>query len=199
MIRIVHKSETEMIDKVVVLHKKAFKGFFLSTMHSGFLRKMYLSFCEFKNAELLVYVQDDEPVGFIAYSRDTSGIYSYMLWHHFFSFFWYSFLEFLEHPPVFKKMFSAVGMPKSSVRSEHYVKVFSIGVDPDCQQKGIGTELINELKRRLDFSIYRYITLETDADNNDGANAFYLKNGFVLSKRFTTREGRRMNRYHYRK
>ena len=50
----------------------------------------------------------------------------------------------------------------------------------------------------MDFSKYDYITLETDAVDNEAANAFYQKNGFVLSDVFTTSEGRVMNKYHFR-
>ncbi|MBQ3418160.1 MAG: hypothetical protein IJH32_10065 [Ruminococcus sp.] len=59
--------------------------------------------------------------------------------------------------------------------------------------------LLDELKHLVDRSEFEYITLETDADNNAAANRFYQKNGMKLSSVFTTPEGRRMNKYHYRK
>ena len=58
--------------------------------------------------------------------------------------------------------------------------------------------LIDTLKSYVDFNEYAYITLETDAINNDAANHFYLKNGFVLEREFTTNEGRKMFEYRYR-
>ena len=84
------------------------------------------------------------------------------------------------------------------VKTEKYVELASIGVNPKVTGKGIGSKLIDFLKEHTDFNKYAYINLETDADNNDAANEFYKKNGFVLSREYTTPEGRRMNEYHYR-
>ena len=157
-----------------------------------------MSFVTHKESELLVALDDDKPVGFIAYSYNTNGAYRYMLLRRFFPFVWYSFLSFLENPSIFFKMFSALSMPYSHTREEEYVKVFSIGVDPKCQLHGIGTKLIDEMKKRVDFTHFEYITLETDAVDNDQANMFYIKNGFKLSQEIITFEGRKMNKYHYR-
>ena len=49
----------------------------------------------------------------------------------------------------------------------------------------------------IDFSKYSYITLETDAVDNEAANKFYQKNEFVLARTFETRQGRKMNEYRY--
>ena len=40
--------------------------------------------------------------------------------------------------------------------------------------------------------------LETDADNNEKANRFYLKNGFKKEREYLTAEGRKMIEYRYR-
>ena len=189
----------EVIDVIVRLHIESFKGFFLSSLHPGFLRQLYKSFATHKASELLVAFDGDLPVGFIAYSMNTTGAYRHMLWRYFFPFVWYSFLSFLKKPSIFFKMFSALSMPYSHRREEEYVKIFSIGVDPDYRAHGVGSMLIEELKNRVDFETYHYITLETDAVDNDVANRFYLKNDFRLSSDFYTFEGRHMNKYHYRK
>lgn len=199
VIRVVMVNEKEVIDQIVILHQKTFEGFFLSTLHPGFLRYLYKSFANHPESELLIAEEDGRPVGFLAYSWNTTGAYRYMLRRYFFPFVWYSFLSFLKKPSIFFKMFSALSMPYTHVREEGYVKIFSLGVDPACQQQNIGSLLLQELIRRVDFDRYPYITLETDADNNDYANRFYQKNGFRLSKELTTFEGRRMNKYHYRK
>ena len=198
-VKTIQPSQTNILDTIVRLHVTAFKGFFLSSLHKGFLRQLYRSFIEHERSELLVAVEDDgRAVGFLACSWDSQDLFRFMLRKHLLSFMWYSFLSFLRRPSIFAKMFSALGMPSKSVRNENYVKIFSIAVDPEYQHQNIGTLLMEELKNRVDFNKYTYITLETDADDNDYANSFYQKNGLVLSSRYITPEGRRMNKYHYR-
>lgn len=88
--------------------------------------------------------------------------------------------------------------PGESKRDERYVELASIGVNPAAKSKGIGSKLIDALKAQVDFSTYTYITLETDAVDNEGANHFYKKNGFKLEREYETSEGRKMNEYRYR-
>lgn len=189
----------DVIDKIVKLHIDTFQGFFLSTLHPGFLRQLYKAFVTHKQSELLVSFDGEEPIGFIAYSWDTTGAYRHMLFRYFFPFVWYSFLSFLKKPSIFFKMFSALSMPYSHRRDANYVKIFSIGVEPEYRTHGVGSHLIETMKSRIDFNEIEYITLETDAKDNEEANQFYLKNGFRLSSDFYTFEGRHMNKYHYRK
>ena len=198
-IKTIKPTQKNILDTVVLLHITSFQGFFLSSLHKGFLRQLYRSFSEHERSDLLVAVEDDgKAVGFLAYSWDSGDLFRFMLHRHLLSFMWYSFLSFLRQPRILLKMFGALKMPSKSVRSEEYVKIFSLAVDPVYQNQHIGTLLLNELKSRVDFDTYTYITLETDADNNEKVNRFYQKNGLVLSSRFTTPEGRRMNKYHYR-
>ena len=88
-------------------------------------------------------------------------------------------------------------------RTEKYIELSSIGVLPETEGRGIGSELITALKRtsaKLNDNKtekYEYIKLETDVINNDGANHFYQKNGFVLDHEYETPEGRRMNEYRF--
>ena len=201
MVRVItiKPSQKNILDTIVRLHIIAFRGFFLSSLHKGFLRQLYRSFIEHESSELLVAVDDDDnAIGFLACSWDSRDLYRFMLRKHLISFMWYSFLSFLKKPSILPKMLGALGMPAKSVRNEKYVKIFSIAVDPDHQHQNVGSLLINNLKNRIDFNKYTYITLETDADDNDYVNSFYQKNGLVLSSRYITPEGRRMNKYHYR-
>ena len=193
------KPDRKVIDQIVKLHLDSFQGFFLSSLHPGFLRQLYKSFATHPQSDLLVAFDGDKPVGFVAYSYDTTGAYRHMLWRYFFQFVWYSFLSFLKQPSIFFKMFSALSMPYSHKREVGYVKVFSIGVEPEYRVHGIGSRLIEEMKSRIDFDTYEYITLETDALEDNKANDFYKKNGFRLSSEFYTFEGRHMNKYHYRR
>lgn len=48
-------------------------------------------------------------------------------------------------------------------------------LNPKLKSKGVGSLMIDKLKEIVDFSKFSYITLETDAIDNEGAICFYEK------------------------
>lgn len=203
MREMIHIKDIEAFDKgnlehIISIHLETFQGFFLTFMGKGFLRQMYRSYCDHRLSGLLgAFDAADQLVGFLAYSSDLSGLYKFMLKKRLIPFGWYAFGAFLRKPKVFMRLLQAFLKPGESKRHENYVELASIGVHPDAKSCGIGSQLIDELKQRVDFDQYAYITLETDAVDNEAANRFYRKNGFVCTRTFTTREGRLMNEYRY--
>lgn len=186
-----------MINSITTIHLNTFAGFFLTFMGRGFLTQMYCSYCEEQASGLLVAEEGNVPVGFLAYSGDMGSLYRYMIKRKLLIFAWYSLGAFLRKPAVFMRILRAFLKPGESAREEAYMELASIGVAPDAKSKGIGSRLVDELKKQTDFRKYSYITLETDAIDNEGANYFYRKNGFRLEREFVTREGRKMNEYRY--
>lgn len=197
VIREINKTEKNFIDEIVKIHLATFKGFFLTFMGRGFLSLMYRSYAEYINAGILVAFKDDRAIGFLAYSSDLSGLYKYMIKERLIPFAWYSIGAFFRKPAIFMRLIRAFLKPKEAKREQKYVEIASIGVAPDIISKGIGSQLISEIKAKVDFNEYAYITLETDAVNNEGANHFYKKNGFVIEREFETNEGRKMFEYRW--
>lgn len=198
-IRKIGNTEKDTINDIVSIHLNTFTGFFLTFMDRGFLNLMYRSYAEYKDSGILVAFEEEKPVGFLAYSGDLSGLYKYMIKKRLILFAWYSLGAFFRKPTVFMRLVRAFLKPSESKREEKYVELASIGVDPNVKSKGVGSQLIDALKAQVDFSKYEYITLETDAVNNEGANHFYKKNGFVIEREFETNEGRKMYEYRYRR
>ena len=196
-IRNISNLEKKVINDVVSIHLETFQGFFLTFMGRGFLNLLYLSYAEYNNSGVLVAFEDEKPIGFLAYSGDLSGLYKYMIRKRLIPFAWYSFGAFLRKPTVFLRLVRAFLKPGEVKRNEKYLELASIGVLPNLKRKGVGTKLIDTLKSKIDFNEYSYITLETDAVNNDGVNCFYLRNGFVLEREFETNEGRKLFEYRY--
>ena len=198
-IRVVDKKEKETVKKVGAIHLETFTGFFLTFMGKGFLRQMYTSYCEHESSELLAAYDDDGNIlGFLAWSGNMSGLYKHMIKKRLIPFAWFAMGAFFRKPKVFMRLVRAFLKPGESERDEAYVELASIGVDPTIKSKGVGTQLIDALKGRVDFDRYAYITLETDAVDNEGANHFYQKNGFELERTYSTHEGRSMNEYRWR-
>lgn len=196
-IRQIENSEQNIINDVVDIHLNTFEGFFLTFMGKGFLKLMYRSYIEYKDSGILVAFQDNVPIGFLAYSGDLSGLYKYMIKKRLISFGWYSLAAFFRRPTVFMRLVRAFLKPAETKRCERYVELASIGINTKFKSAGVGTGLIDELKNRVDFTKFEYITLETDALNNEAANYFYKKNGFRVMRTFQTKEGRKMYEYRF--
>ena len=196
-IREINVKEKQIIKQVVQIHLDTFKGFFLTFMGRGFLNCLYRCYCLYKESGLLVAFEDESPIGFLAYSGDYSGLYKFMVKRKLIPFAWFSLGAFIRKPRVFVRLLRAFMKSDDVKRDERYVELASIGVKPDSKSKGVGSSLISDLKDRTDFGKYAYISLETDAENNEATNRFYLKNGFNLVRTYKTREGRRMNEYRF--
>ena len=189
--------DKKKVSEVVDIHMKSFSGFFLTFLGKGFLKQLYKGFLEEKNSGLIVAFDEDEKIlGFLAYSSNLSGFYKYLIKKHLLSFGWYAMLGFFRNPKIFFRLIRAFTYSGEAKREEKYIELSSIGVLPVSENLGIGSRLIDYLKK-LNFEGYQYIKLETDAINNDIANNFYRKNGFILNHSYFTPEGRKMNEYRW--
>lgn len=198
-IRRVAPQEREVIRRIVEIHMETFEGFFLTFLGRGFLRQMYGAYCAHEASGLLAAFDDrGEVVGFLAWSSQLSALYRQMIRTRLIPFAWYSLGALVRNPAVFMRLARAFLKPGEARRQEAYVELASIGVAPEAKRQGVGSALIEALKQRVDFGRYAYITLETDAKDNDAANCFYRHNGFALARSYTTHEGRAMNEYRYR-
>ena len=110
---------------------------------------------------------------------------------------WYRLGALFRKPKIFMRLIRAFLKPKESKRTEKYIELASIGVLPDNKGRGVGSSLIEKLKEIAQSTSCKYIALETDAENNEVANQFYMTNGFILQTTFETREKRRMNEYRF--
>ncbi len=197
LIRELKKADKKTLQAIAALHTRAFPGFFLTRLGPGFLRTLYNGYMEDKDSGIIVAEEKEEIIGFIAFSKDYPRFFKSLIKHHLMAFGFCSIGAAIRHPSFVRRLFGAFKKSDSVVKNERYVELASICVDPSAEKRGIGTSLIDYLKGIVDFSTYAYINLETDTDNNDSANRFYQKNGFKLSRQYTTGEGRRMNEYRY--
>lgn len=196
-IRKVNNIEKSVISQIVNIHLATFQGFFLTFMGRGFLRQMYTAYTKHTKSNILIAEEGSKVVGFLAYSENMSELYKFMIKHQLIPFGWYSFGAFLRKPKVFMRLIRAFLKPSESKRNEKYIELASLGVHPDAKAKGTGSRLIEVLKEETDFKTFEYITLETDAIDNESVNRFYVKNGFCIAREYETHEGRKMYEYRY--
>ena len=187
----------ERIDELVKLHQHAFPAFFLTQLGSPFLKTLYKGYLDDKESGIIIAEDKEQILGFIAYSNNYPQFYKGLIKHKIIQFAWCSFLATIRHPSFAKRLIGAFKKSDSVVKKEKYVELASICTDPTMEGKGVGTALVKKLISIVDFCTFSYISLETDAENNDKANKFYQKNGFMLVRQYITPEGRQMNEYHY--
>lgn len=197
VIRELEEANSDYIESISELHKKAFPTFFLTQLGIPFLRTLYMGYMEDKDSGIIAAEEEGKLVGFIAYSNDYPRFYKGLIKNHLIKFAFCSVGAAIRHPSFIKRLLGAFQKSESVVKTERYVELASICVDSEMESRGVGSSLIDYLKSIVDFNKYAYINLETDADGNDGVNRFYVKNGFKLEREFVTAEGRRMNEYRF--
>ena len=198
-IRELHNKKSGYIRLIAKLHQKEFSNFFLTQLGIPFLKTLYSCYIEDKYSGMIVAEDDGELIGFIAYSNNYPKFYRDLIKHHLVKFAFCSLGAAILHPSFIKRLLGAFKKSKEVEKKERYVELASICVDSRIKGTGVGSRLIDYLKNIVDFNTYEYINLETDADKNEKANNFYIKNGFILERQFTTAEGRKMNEYRFAK
>ena len=185
------------IRELAVLHRRAFPDFFLTRLGLPFLRALYEGYLNDPESGIIAAKENGKVIGFLAYSNDYSRFYKGLIRKQILRFAACSAAAAVRHPSFIRRLLGAFRKSESVSREEKYVELASICTDPDREGQGIGSALIRYLISIVDFTRYAYFNLETDADNNEAANRFYLKNGFVLARQYVTAEGRKMNEYRY--
>lgn len=186
-----------IINDIVEIHMKTFKGFFLTFLGKGFLKNLYWGFMKHRESGIVVAIDGKKIVGFCAYSSNLSNFYKFILRKRLFHFAWYAVGAFIRRPSILLRLLRAFKRSEESKSEDEYIELSSIGVEPQCKNMGIGSGLIDKLVEISKSTTCRYIKLETDKKNNEVANLFYIKNGFVLERSYFTPEGREMNEYRF--
>lgn len=196
-IRELNSTDKEYIRELASLHRRAFPDFFLTQLGEPFLRTLYNGYLEDKQSGIIIAEENNSIIGFIAYSNDYPAFYKELLKRRIIQFAWCSLWAAIKRPSFIKRLLGAFKKSDSVVKRERYVELASICVDPQIERKGVGSDLIDYLKGIVDFRIYSFINLETDADNNEKAIQFYEKNGFIKDRKYVTSEGRYMLEFRY--
>lgn len=180
---------------VVDIHLKTFQGFFLSFLGPAFLSLLYRAIRTDPSGIAIVAEEEDRIFGFVAGSTQPSGLYQRLLKRHLFGFFWASLGGFIRKPTIFPRLLGAFNMPRQKLPAENCATLMSVGVDPCCQNKGIGNMLVSAFLNEARLRGSEHVNLTTDAVDNDSVNNFYQSLGFELFSQYTTPQGRLINEY----
>lgn len=180
---------------VVRVHLASFQGFFLTFLGPAFLLELYSGILADPAGIAFVAEDDGQIVGFVAGASESAGLYARLLRRRWWRFALASFLPVLRNPRIVPRLLRAFTMPKQARAAGSEGTLMSIAVLPERQGQGIGQALVQAFLAEAARRGLRRVNLTTDKVDNDAANLFYRRLGFVCVRHFTTPEGRQMNEY----
>jgi ribosomal protein S18 acetylase RimI-like enzyme len=185
------------IDAIVKLHIIAFPGFFLTLLGAAFLRQLYVNFLNHPTGTLIVAYEQDRLLGFAAGTSSPDCFFSEIRGRQWFRFSLSALPAMVKHPfLVLRKLTTAIfyrGDPPSDLIGAALLS--SIGVEPQVTGKSVGGKLLHEFEEHMRANGIGSVYLITDANDNEGVNAFYQKYGYRQENRFIQGGKRLMVRY----
>ena len=185
----------EDLDKVVLIHKDAFKSFFLTELGDNFLILYYRSVLHNKRGLLLGYYSDNKLLGFCAATTLSNGFYKNLVIDNILDYFIAGVIIMFKRPKALIRLFKnfTKGDPSTNDNG-NYAELLSIAVSPMAQSSGIGQTLLSHLENTLCSKKCNLLSLTTDFENNEKAIGFYKKMGYKIMYDFIAYPNRHMYR-----
>ncbi len=178
------------------LHGSAFPGFFLSTLGERFLVEFYRAFLADPTAVTVVARSPDGGVqGAVVGTTEPAGFFGRLVRRRWFGFAAAAARSSVTRPRTMPRLVKALRYRGDAPTGADGALLSSICVQPSRQGSGLGRQLERAWLREVAARGVAAAYLTTDRDGNDPVNDFYRSGGWVLIDRYTTREGRAMNRY----
>ncbi len=192
LVRPISEKELEIVVKI---HLQAFHNFFLSKMGSSFLFAYYRAFLRNGNSVFLGCYQDDKLLGFCAASTLSKGFNFLLVRQNLLVFTIQGIKVLFSKPMALVHLYRNFSKNVSDrLDEQNYAELYSIGVSPEFQGKGIGRILFNNLESSLRNKACEQLSLTTDLFNNDKTLSFYKGLGFNILYEFTSYPNRKMYR-----
>jgi GNAT superfamily N-acetyltransferase len=184
------------LDTVVRVHLEAFPGFFLSFLGPRFLKEFYASFLVDPAGMGFVACEGEVQVlGAVVGPLNPQGYFKRLLRRRWWAFCLASVGAAARNPACLKRLIRAAFYRGEAPSGPVRALLSSVAVLPSAQGHGVGKALVRrwtqEARRRGAVGCY----LTTDAQGNNGTNAFYQRAGWRLECVYLTPERRQMNRY----
>jgi GNAT superfamily N-acetyltransferase len=184
------------VPAVVAVHMEAMSSFFLTSLGSRFLCCYYTLLARDDEAIATVSVLSDGTlVGFAVGSSNPNGFYSRLLKRHWLRFALAATGAVMRDARIVPRLWRALAYPGSQPVGETVAGLYSIAVSTPMQGRGVGRCLLDAFLGRAFERGATSAYLHADATGNDGWNALLRRCGWVVTRRFSTPEGRQMNEY----
>ena len=144
----IKKAEIGDVNSIVAIHKQAFPDFFLTTLGDSFLRLYYGCMCKCDEALALCAVEEGKVVGFALSALKSAGFNSRLIKSNMMPFMGEAIKLLFTRPMSLVRLVRNFTKKSSSIEDDgNYAELFSIGVSPSCQGKGVGSLLLVENER----------------------------------------------------
>lgn len=191
----VRAMEPADLHSVVAVHLQSFPDFFLSFLGPRFLSLYYEYICRSTDGIACVCEASTGVIGFVAGSANPRGFYRRLLRRRWLGFAVAAIPALARRPTIAMRLLRALRYPGTQSPHSREAGLYSIGVSPSAQNRGVGAKLVDAFVRECRRRGCDSVTLKTDANGNESTNAFYRRRGFALQGQELTPEGRLMNRY----
>jgi ribosomal protein S18 acetylase RimI-like enzyme len=166
------------LDKVVEVHRQAFKGFFLDRMGPSFLKQYYATVMDYPASVTLVADQEGEVVGFATGFKNPAGFYAHFRARRL-RFVPAILLATLRRPTLIRLVLgNALRMAGRVEPDPRCGELSSIGVL--ARRGGVGSRLLSAFCESMFSKGADRIILTTDKNENDGTRSFYTAKNFRL-------------------
>lgn len=189
---IIRKAKPSDVEKIVLIHKSAFKGFFLTSLGDRFLSVYYSCFIKSDASVILCAEEGGQLLGFSAATKESKGFNGRLIKANALKFIMVGVRLLFTNPPALVRL--AKNLTKKSKEVEdngNYGELYSIGVNVDAQGKSVGRSLLAETEKLIGV---KELSLTTDYYNNEATIAFYKKCGYKVLYVFTAYPNRKMLR-----
>jgi ribosomal protein S18 acetylase RimI-like enzyme len=183
------------LPKLVTIHERAFRNFFLTRMGGNFLLRYYELVLMYRRGICLVADTSGLLSGFACGFLDPTGFYTLMRrYGHRFAL--PAARALGRHPSLLPGIARGIQRMRDAVHaSAQSCDLSSIAVAPEAGRSGLGVTLARAFLAQAWSLNASLVRLHTDADENEAANAFYRKLGFREHRHFLQHQGRWMNEY----
>ena len=191
----IRKATINDVNTIVEIHLDAFKGFFLTSLGSAFLKFYYTCFVKSSETVTMVAEEEDMVYGFSASTKVCKGFNSRLIKNNLFAFGMLSLKMLFTSPKALIRLAKNLTKKGEGVEdNEDYAELYSIGVSKSAQGKGVGKKLLAASEEILKKEGVDRVSLTTDYYNNESAVGFYHSMGYETLYEFVTFPNRKMYR-----
>ena len=195
---IIRDSKVQDAKLLAKLHIQIFPGFFLSTLGVSFLTSYYKVVLRHPETICLFAEDIDHQVyGYVLGRANAKGYLKRIVKSAPLSFSIHALRLLFTRPMALIRLIKNLEKrrnDKDVSDDQNYSEIGLIGVVPDYKGLGIGHKLLNEFQNRLKSFGVNYLSLTTDAKNNESTLIAYKSWGFKVYYSFVSYPDREMVR-----